>query len=171
MFAEATASRWDADDDEEAEAKPVKSRWGDDEHGETAALDEDERPENTAEDSAAARENPENAEEGDKRTETDAPVANSTDAPDQKQDTSNTRKSKRNMLFGCRSKEDFEHLRDIGQGTYGAVSKCAPPSAHNSSYLNCVSSSPCVWLSSLRYRVPSILFPGPNAGANSHRSR
>lgn len=125
LCAGAPASRWDADDDEETDAKPVKSRWGDD-PGESAALDEDDRPEKAAEVAAAAGEDPANAMEGSKNGEADAPAADALDAPDQSQEASDTRTSKRNMLFGCRSKEDFEHLRDIGQGTYGAVSKCAP---------------------------------------------
>jgi hypothetical protein len=124
LFAGPTASRWDADEEEEADEKPFKSRWGDDDKEEGAAIDDDDIPEKATEEAAAAREDPTNAEEGNKTAEADAPVADSNDAPDQNEETSNTRKSKRNMLFGCRSKDEFEHLRDIGQGTYGAVGKC-----------------------------------------------
>lgn len=132
MFAGTTASRWDADDDEEeeeqADVKPVKSRWGDDDQVNSAALNEDDRPELGSQKTGAAREAAAGGEEGEKNQEADAPVADGQDTPAQAQESGSTRKSKRNMLFGCRSKEDFEHLRDIGQGTYGAVSKCGPAS-------------------------------------------
>ena len=118
-------SRWDAEDDEEAEEKPVKSRWGDDDPGDGAALDEDEKAEKAVEEVSAAREDPANAEEGIRSAEADAPAAGAHDGPEGAQEATTSRKSKRNMLFGCRSKEDFEHLRGIGQGTYGDVSKCA----------------------------------------------
>jgi hypothetical protein len=142
LVAGPTASRWDADDEEEAEEKPVKSRWGDDDKEENATRDEDDIPENAAQEALVARDDPANVEEDNKTAEADDPGA-SNDAQDQNQETSNTRRSKRNMLFGCRSKDDFEHLRDIGQGTYGAVSKCGLPSVYDPGCLlqnNCISS-------------------------------
>jgi hypothetical protein len=143
LVAGPTASRWDADDEEEAEEKPVKSRWGDDDKEENATRDEDDIPENAAQEALVARDDPANVEEDNKTAEADDPGAGTNDAQDQNQETSNTRRSKRNMLFGCRSKDDFEHLRDIGQGTYGAVSKCGLPSVHVPGCLlrnNCITS-------------------------------
>jgi hypothetical protein len=61
-----TASRWDADDEEEAEEKPVKSRWGDDDKEENATIDEDDIPENAAEEALVARDDPANVEEDNK---------------------------------------------------------------------------------------------------------
>jgi hypothetical protein len=135
LVAGPTSSRWDADDDEEAEEKPVKSRWGDDDKEENATIDEDAIPENATEDVLVARNDPANVEEENKTAEADDPGAEPNDAKDQNQETSNTRRSKRNMLFGCRSTDDFEHLRVIGQGAYGEVSKCGLASVNVPGFL------------------------------------
>jgi hypothetical protein len=119
------ASRWDAEDDEEeAEVKPAKSRWGEDEHGESTELNEEARPGQAIEELDTIREDTVNVEVADAagQGEADDVIA---DQADTNMETDDKRVSrKRNMLTGCRSKNEFEHLRDIGQGTYGAVSKC-----------------------------------------------